>query len=321
MEDSKAARILFQAAEEERFPQSVILTSRDLAGLESLAERLAGRILEKSTPADAESPPLRHHPDLFTLRPAKKMRQISADNTRELIRKIHHSPRFSNRKVAMVHEAERMHPTAFNIFLKTLEEPPADTIILLVTTQPYGLLPTIRSRCLTFRFPDSGEAGASPAVTEWLRHYRLWLQRLSEGVRDARSVSAATLTAFGLLVRFQETLDTETRQSWENSKESLPPHLEDDQISAFEEGVKVSVRRRFMLEIERATHAFARELAERGEPFPARALTEAVSRLETCAGLLHVNLKEQAALEHFLLHSLRIWARSTVGLRPQTPES
>ncbi len=309
MEDSQAARILLRAAEEDRFPQSVILTARDSIALEAMAERLAARLLELATPADAKAPSLQNHPDLFTLRPAKKMRQISAENTRELIRNIQHSPRFCRKKVALILEAERMHTAAFNIFLKTLEEPPADTVILLVTSQPYGLLPTIRSRCLTFRFPDGAETKPSPAVDEWVQLYRRWLERLNAGVRDAQTVSAVTLSAFGLLTRFQETLEVETKQTWETIKANLPSNLDDDQHNALEEGLKVTVRRRFLLEIERATHGHARDIAQRGEPLPAATLAEAVSHLEACAGLLRVNLKEQTALEHFLLYSLRLWAR------------
>lgn len=306
---SRAAGTLLHAAEEERFPQSVILAGKNPIALECLAEHFAGVILDKAAPPDAAAVPPANHPDFFTLRPAKKMRQISADNTRELIRKIHHSPRYARKKVAVIHETERMNKSAFNIFLKTLEEPPADTIILLLTTQLYALLPTIRSRCLTFRFPDGGEESLPAAMREWLDSYREWLGRVAGGVRQPGEVSAAALALFGLLTRFQHILDEETKRIRDSWKENLSANLDDEQQTAFEEGVKVSVRHRFFLEIERATHDFARRLGDREGTFPAKPLGAAVEQLEKSAGLLRVNLKEQAALEHFLLHSLRIWAR------------
>lgn len=306
---SKPAGILFRAAEEERFPQSVILAAKSPFALEALAERFAAAILEKAAPANCSPPPLAHHPDFFALRPAKKMRQISAENTRELIRKIHHSPRFAARKVAVVHEAERMNKSAFNIFLKTLEEPPADTVILLLTTQLYALLPTVRSRCLTFRFPEGGEETLPSPLRDWLDSYREWLDTVASGIRRPGEISAAALGAYGILTRFQQVLDDETKRIRDGLKENLPRDLDDDRQAAFEEGVKVSVRHRFFQEIERATHDFARTLAEREGTFPAKSLVAAIGRLEHSAGLLRVNLKEQAALEHFLLHSLRIWAR------------
>ncbi len=308
---SRPAEILLRAAEENRFPQSLILTAKDFALLETVGEHLAANLLRRAAPtAEAAALPLASHPDFFTVRPAKKMRQISAEDTRELIRKICHSPQVSKKKVAILYEAERMHQTAFNIFLKTLEEPPADTVILLLTTQPYGLLPTIRSRCLTFRFPDTDTTAACPeAMREWLDAYRTWLGDVAAGVRKPPEVASSTIRLFGLLTRFQHVLEQETSRSWADWKEKLPAHLESEQQEALEEGVKVAVRHRFLLEIERATHEFGRELGRKEKVFPARALTGAVRRLEKCAGLLRVNLKEQAALEHFLLHSLRLWAR------------
>ncbi len=302
--ESRPADILLRAADESRFPQSVILTCRDGTALEAVADVVAERLLRPAT-GDVSQ-----HPDLFALRPAKKMRQISAQNTRELIRKVQHSPRLGDRKVAVIHEAERMHTAAANIFLKTLEEPPADTTILLLTTRPYGLLPTIRSRCLTFRFPDVADETPLESMREWMAVYRAWLERIAEGVRRPPEVSAATITVFGLLTRFQQALETEIARTAEAAGNSRTDRLDDDERSAFEESLKVAVRQRFFLEIEKATHAFARELARKRGAFPVRALRTAVDRLEHSAALLRLNLKEQAALEHFLLQSLRIWARA-----------
>ena len=88
------------------------------------------------------------------------MRQISADATRELIAKVQVSAAVAPRKVAILHEVDRMNTAAANVFLKTLEEPPANTTLLLLTTRPYALLPTIRSRCLahTMKWPEADEA-------------------------------------------------------------------------------------------------------------------------------------------------------------------
>lgn len=61
-------------------------------------------------------------------------------------------PMLSTRKVAIVDDADAMNAEAANAFLKTLEEPTLDTVILMVTSQPDALLPTIRSRCQLLRF-------------------------------------------------------------------------------------------------------------------------------------------------------------------------
>lgn len=93
------------------------------------------------------------------------------------------------RKVAIVHECDRMNLPAANIFLKTLEEPPANTTLLLLTTRPYALLPTIRSRVLLFRFPATGVTIEHAGFPAWLADYQDWLGRLVEGVSGKREVA------------------------------------------------------------------------------------------------------------------------------------
>ena len=112
------------------------------------------------------------HPDLFHLRPTGKARIIPVDKTRELISVLNRTSNQGGAKVALIHEADRMRKEAANAFLKTLEEPPPQTYLILLTTRPYSLLPTIRSRCLLqeclpfphLRFQQTGIIG--PPVTK-----------------------------------------------------------------------------------------------------------------------------------------------------------
>jgi DNA polymerase-3 subunit delta' len=61
-------------------------------------------------------------------------------------------PQSSDRRVAVINDAHRMTAEAANALLKTLEEPPAQALMLLITDSPETLLPTIRSRCQQVRF-------------------------------------------------------------------------------------------------------------------------------------------------------------------------
>ena len=81
-------------------------------------------------------------------------------------------------RVLLLHPADALHPNAANALLKTLEEPPPHTLILLVTAYPARLLPTIRSRCrrLALPMPQPQEA------LEWLR---------AQGVDEAPAALAA----------------------------------------------------------------------------------------------------------------------------------
>src|SRR5205823_5296094 len=156
--------VIERAIARQRLSHSLLLTGDDIDTLTLVATAIADRLLNPTLATNAvqalrpDTPATPHfapenHPDSFALRPAGKMRQISADATRELIGKVQVSPTLAPRKVAVIYECDRMNLTAANIFLKTLEEPPANTTLLLLTTRPYALLPTIRSRCLHFRFP------------------------------------------------------------------------------------------------------------------------------------------------------------------------
>ena len=99
----------------------------------------------------------RIHPDLFILEPKKSSPAsreaiLKIDEIRELQKKLLYLPYEGNTKVAIINNAECMNPQAANSFLKTLEEPPSKTLIILIASNPYQLLPTVLSRCQRIRF-------------------------------------------------------------------------------------------------------------------------------------------------------------------------
>ncbi len=95
------------------------------------------------------------HPDLHLVEPEGA--QIHIDQVRELERELSVKPLEASRKVAVIDEAESMNETAANAFLKTLEEPPPGSCIILVAAGAEGLLPTIASRCHELRFSPLGK--------------------------------------------------------------------------------------------------------------------------------------------------------------------
>ncbi|MFW6413972.1 MAG: AAA family ATPase [Verrucomicrobiota bacterium] len=89
------------------------------------------------------------YPELQTLYPASKSRQIVVNDVRDFEHLIHLATPPERPKVGIIFDADRMNNQAQNAFLKTLEEPPDDVTLILVTSYPKNLLPTIRSRCQT----------------------------------------------------------------------------------------------------------------------------------------------------------------------------
>jgi DNA polymerase-3 subunit delta' len=300
--------VLERAVERGRLSHGLLLAADDSEALAGAAMALADRLLNQGSAVDPPYPPDRH-PDCLQLRPAGKSRSITVAAVRALIGRINVSPTVSRRKVAVLHDADRMNPAASNIFLKTLEEPPADTTILLLTARPHALLPTIRSRVLHFRF-----AGAlAPVPVEgweaWVSDYRSWLIRLVKGVAGGRGAADGVFGAYGLIARFSVLLDKSGAAEVTRRKATLPEGLEDGEIEAIEAEVAIGLRQRMFVGLEEATRAHAHGLMASGDRDAGRLLAAAIDGLERSATLLRVNLNESAALEDFLLASLRVWSR------------
>jgi DNA polymerase-3 subunit delta' len=308
--------VIERAIERQRLSHSLLLTGDDIETLQLVGLAIADRLLNAGDGGGFGLPGMdaprfapEQHPDFFVLRPTGKMRQISADATRALIGKVQVSPTMAPRKVAMIHECDRMNTSAANIFLKTLEEPPANTTLLLLTTRPYALLPTIRSRCLNFRFPTA-TAGYSPdGWAAWLDDYRAWLTGLTAGIADKKAAAASIFAAYGLVARFGAILDFATGEVWKTQKEKLPAEITEEEQVAIETGIANGLRARLFIEIEQATRTFALPRLKENDGVTRRALTASIEKLEHAVGLLRVNLNESAALEDFLLASLRLWSR------------
>jgi len=93
-----------------------------------------------------------NHPDVMTITPVKKSRNIDVKTISALNELASLRPFESKWRVFIIQEAERMAPRSQNHFLKTLEEPPGNSLFILLTEFPGGLLPTICSRCQRVRF-------------------------------------------------------------------------------------------------------------------------------------------------------------------------
>lgn len=88
-----------------------------------------------------------NYPEIYKLEPASKSRTILVDALRNFQNRFYMKAEAGVKKIGLVIEADRMQIQAQNAFLKTLEEPPPNTFLILLTTRMDGLLSTIRSRC------------------------------------------------------------------------------------------------------------------------------------------------------------------------------
>ncbi len=308
LQGTPAVAVIERAIGRQRLSHSLLITGDEYETLVAVAQAIADRLLYPASAPPGHRFAPDDHPDCFSLRPEGKARQIKAEAMRAFIGKVAVSAAAGDHKVGIVHEADRMNVTTANVFLKTLEEPPANTTLLVLTTRPYSLLPTIRSRCLNFRFP-SAEVGFLPdGWRAWIEDYTVWLGRLSAGVSDRKAAADAVFGAYGLTARFGVILDNATAEAWKAQKDKLPADLDDDERIAIETGLANGLRLKLFAGIEHATRDFALERISTGDESYRRAFTGAIEKLEHAVGLLRVNLNVQAALESFLLASLRLWA-------------
>jgi len=92
------------------------------------------------------------HPDLFILETKETEQQIKIDYIRALQKRLYLKPLEAPKKVFVINDAHKMNEEASNCFLKSFEEPPADSIIILVTHNLAMILPTIQSRAVIVNF-------------------------------------------------------------------------------------------------------------------------------------------------------------------------
>jgi DNA polymerase-3 subunit delta' len=102
------------------------------------------------------------HPDLLLLEPENQA--IKVDQVRQMQKVLAYKPYEGRRRVCIIAAADRMAPHMSNILLKTLEEPPLHTVIVLLARHPRLMLPTILSRCQLIRFHPLPVA----LVSQWL---------------------------------------------------------------------------------------------------------------------------------------------------------
>lgn len=123
------------------------------------------------------------HPDVGMVVPYKRNLRVGA--IRELEREANFRPFEGGKRVFIIDDAEKMNDSAANALLKTLEEPPPTTHLILVTSRPDSLLQTIRSRCQTIRF--------APVTAEEMEPLLVSAGKSQEDARLAARVSGGSV--------------------------------------------------------------------------------------------------------------------------------
>ncbi len=151
--------LIATAAARNTLPPSLIFSGPDGVGKRAAAIALA-QLLNCPTPKGADACGVCAsctriarlvHADILLVRPSDTG-AIKVDQVREAIERTGYRPFEGRRRVVIVDDADAMLPEAQNALLKTLEDPPAGSMLVLVPPRPDLLLPTVRSRCQRLRF-------------------------------------------------------------------------------------------------------------------------------------------------------------------------
>jgi len=256
---------------------SYLLTGDRAESLENLALGLAGQVL-------AGAP--QENPDFHSVRPESKSRSITVLQIRELERELYLRPFMAPLKVAVIFDAERMclgGASAANAFLKTLEEPPARTLILLTSGRPALLLPTIISRCLRldlgFEDIDAGTAHEPAWISSW------YAPQPNQGLRAYARAQVL-------------------HEHWAGIREAAEAHLQENDADVEEDVAKALVEAEFQLGRQESIAQLQRWYWRRSEAVagttePGR--MRAVKALEELQAALAQNCEPNLAVEYACL--------------------
>ncbi|MGA3285301.1 MAG: DNA polymerase III subunit [Verrucomicrobiota bacterium] len=328
---TQGVQLLQRSLARGRLGHAYLFTGHQLEELESLARTLA-KTLNCRNPVKTggvatdccdDCPACRKidndtHADMHWARPESKSRVVTIEQMRELMREIQLKPTEAEYKVAIITAADRLNTQAANAFLKTLEEPPAKSVLILLTTEPQRILETVLSRCLRLNFSGDAVPPLDPAQSEWLAQfgalaateqktllgrYRL-LDVLLQKLGEIRARVDKTLTARSPLQRYED-VEKDLREKWE------------DELAAAIEAEYRRQRADLLLLVQwwlRDVWLHALTVSSELLYFPQIAGAEAVAHrltprralenlqiLEQTQRLLHANVQEALALEVSLL--------------------
>ncbi len=330
-EQTQGAALLQRSLQRGRLGHAYLFSGAQIETLESLARTLA-KTLNCQNPvreggaavdccdaclpcrkADNES-----HADVHWARPESKSRVVTIEQMRELMREIQLKPTEAEYKVAIISGADRLNASAANSFLKTLEEPPPKSVMILLTTEPGRILETIISRCLRLNFAGEGARRWSADQIEWLKDFSALAaaeQKSLLGRYRLMDLLAQKLAALKESVE-QELTTKSPLEKYEDVEKDLRERWEEELKAAIEaeyrrrRGDVLSLIQWWLRDVWLHTLAGGRDLLSFPELVgldrvgarigPVRA-NENLRTIEQTQRLLYTNVQEALALEVGLL--------------------
>jgi DNA polymerase-3 subunit delta' len=327
----QGVQLLQRSLQRGRLAHAYLFTGHQLDELEALAGTLAktlncrkpvkaGGVAIDSCDTCVNCRKIEHgnHADVHWVRPESKSRVIVIQQMRGLMQEIHLKPTEAEYKAAVIVAADRLNVQAANAFLKTLEEPPPKSVLILLSTEPQRLLETVLSRCLRLNFAGEGAVRFDAAQLEWLATFSDMAAAEQKSLLGRYRLMDVLLQRLGgMKSRVEEALSARSPlERYEDAEKDLREKWEEELKAAIE-----AEYRRQRTDVLLAVQWWLRDVwlhtLAGGEGllnFPALAGTKRVAGritapaalenlriLEQTQRLLHTNVQEALALEVGLL--------------------
>ncbi|MDP2606879.1 MAG: DNA polymerase III subunit delta' [Deltaproteobacteria bacterium] len=146
----------------------------------------------------------RNHPDVRLVQTLEDKKEISIKQVRELEKELNFRSFSGKRKIAIIDPATLLNASSQNALLKTLEEPPQNSLIVLIAPNAGALLPTLRSRCLRVSF--------GPLARDEVARYLMSKEGMNQD--DASLRAALSMGSLGAAIKFDKDELLEKRRSW-----------------------------------------------------------------------------------------------------------
>ena len=254
--------------------------------------------------------------EIFVAEPESKSRRIVIEQIRELEHGLQMRSGGGRRKVAIIAEADRLQPQAANAFLKTLEEPPGNSLLLLLSALPEALPDTIVSRCISIPLSANGQPVELPEAKELVELLRKAARETKWGIQQAYRLTQGMLALLGgikeqIKIENEEALKNEEAR-YRNSTDGAWLDDREDYYKALTESLYVQ-RRAMLVEVliefwsdvlrgctkveRRNLPSAKKETAALAERFTVSDVLRRIQRLEELRDNLGRNIQEALAFE------------------------
>jgi len=231
---TSAKSFLISSINLSRQPQSFLISGKKGVGKTTIAitiARLFNCLSEDKLNCDSCPNCIRilsyNHPDIQFIEKLPGRLFINIDQIRDIQYNAGVTPIMGLKKAFIIKEAENLNPSASNCLLKILEEPPKTSIIILTSTNPNLLLPTIKSRCVEIQLKPINE----DEIKKWLREKH----NLSE--ENAKIVSALSDGSPGIA---KQMIDENFIDARNKILENLIQFEQEEQIALFKHAYNIS---------------------------------------------------------------------------------